>query len=194
MPTGVHFDGNHAVRFQHGDCRIEEKLLEKTRLYHVTYRQLRANFDLFQPSYNDRGEPGKRWAGLPLVDFTETTDLGGGVCEWTATYAKVPQIRVEFELFTFEYQGIETSPASIDSISLTVPSRVIYSYVLTNNPASIVCAPVCRAILVGSAILITAPIPMGDERLGEDESKERWMGNIWVKKTRMVPARPLSSA
>lgn len=190
MPTGVHPDGDFSARSQHGDAIEVPLLLERCRLFRVTYLQYREGFNKSKPSFADRGEAGTDWANLAAVEFSEPSDEGGGVCKFTITYAQKPLRLPETEPFTFEYQYI--IDGEIVSVSKCINSGIAYAYYLTPNSGSIAVRTVFRAVKVGNTIRGIGTVPGEGAFICEDEHPERWRGNWWVVKTRTAPPEPLS--
>lgn len=49
-------------------------------------------------------------AACYLVQESPQTDLGGGICRWTRTYAKIPANRIWYETYPYQVPGILQDP------------------------------------------------------------------------------------
>lgn len=156
-----------------------------------------------------------------LVSEGQSTDMKGGVRQWTRTYAKVPD--------SFSRPGGEYSylfPAFVTGSALTnrnaknlvVGLRTQYDFKLTGNPyVDLPTTPAQRWVLAGNAdvdavdsqgqpaltsntlpgVAFTVPtyqdykdvwIPNGREFVPKAAAPEVWMGNIYWRRTLLIPA------
>jgi len=75
-----------------------------------------------------------------LVSESDLQDLGGGIAQWTRTYAKKPATRSEYETFSYRFPGYlgasappyaqyyGEDPTGRDPLVKTVLSRIEYKY------------------------------------------------------------------
>lgn len=106
--------------------------------YLLPIENVRANLDVFQQDYVQLkadfdsvplGTPNPDEPGYYLTSETAPMDLGGGVLQWTRTYAKIPSIRDVYESYGWLVPGIGSeavySDVSISSASITGGSHTI---------------------------------------------------------------------
>lgn len=132
-------DGNFDVAKSTGDRRWSAPLPDnKLCMFEQTYMQLSRRF---LPA--TLGTPDISFPDYFLVQESPTTDIGGGLCTWTRTYARVPDTRDEFETYVFKYPGYigqtvtqngvtisltEGGGTQREPFTVTVNSRLAYKY------------------------------------------------------------------
>lgn len=156
-------------------------------------------------------------SGYYLVEETAPQPIGCGVGRWTRVYAKVPDQHNEYITFAYNYIGFSgVFGANVTSVSgrerevRNVTSRIQHDYYLVGSATyptvddipEIVeqryysVSPSVRVEYIADASPSTTPslttyqalITAGSEIVAEPSMVERWKGNIYVRKTRYVPA------
>lgn len=152
-----------------------------------------------------------------LVEETPPQVVGLGVCRWTRVYAKVPETHNEFQSFGYNYIGFSgifgTNVATVTGRErqvLMVNSRIQNDYFLAGSatyptakdiPGIIeqryyMVSPTLRVEYISDGAPSSTPsltdyialVTAGAEIVAEPSQLERWRGNIYLRKTRYVPA------
>jgi hypothetical protein len=152
-----------------------------------------------------------------LVEETPPQIVGGGVCRWTRVYAKVPDQHNEYQSFAYNYIGFVGSQGYGFTVVSgrqreikNVKSRIQYDYFLAGSPTYP--TPEAIPLIIEQKYYVVIPsltvdwifdgapsstpsrtdydalVAANAELVAEPSMLDRWRGNIYVRKTRYVPA------
>jgi hypothetical protein len=187
--TRVHFDGSFDVPELSGEVEPEDMQLTRSRIFRAKYLCTAAAYLATAEDYSLKGPYGTPMYNCPLIETSPARDLGGGIVEFTRTYAQIPPTRTEFEQYGYAYQFVNDVSGDIYELPLSVKSRCVFSYFHTKTPELIETLHAFRIAKVDSTIFYVGTQPGVDDTflLGEDEKLTRWKGNIYEKMSRYVP-------
>jgi hypothetical protein len=192
-----HEDGNFDIPAAITPVSISYPFRDKgdaqTRMVTQTFRVRAASVrrPFLGQEYPDRTQI-ERHRSLKLIDQSEPTDAGGGIVDYTRTWADCPRKRKEYEQFPYSYQFVvgEDDEREIIEYAKTVTSVIAVSYIETENPATIKTKLAFRYLKFGNEIVTMGvrDIKWGSMVLGEDTQIQQWRGNFWEVRERYVPA------
>lgn len=152
--------------------------------------------DYFEPLALDTPHP--TYVNAYLINETNPRAMGdGGLFKWTRYYATIPATRTEFQTTNFSFPAYKSTSASTgelrSTLSETCVAKVIFSYVMTNDPSvDLTFTPKFQPLDVDSnkvnfVASDTTPTKAAYETKVTDgtyinahQTKvRRWKGNIW---------------
>jgi len=205
-------DGDLFVEQQNGSIKISHPLADKGDYDHIVAtrkmrcdvtefdRTARASLDTLSVPVGDAGSP----VTCYLVGMSEPDIPGSELLEWEETYASLPATRTEPTSITYTQQFIVrienfdlSTTFEIGEFTDVWPAETTYEYYLLSAPLSPLQlrAPSIQ-ILAGRFVYRGGwdplnPFEDGDSVLAEDSKIERYMGDIFVRKsTRIIWVEP----
>jgi len=147
----THYDGSLSTATTHGPRRWFIPFSDNQKwFFEQDYMQLRESFDpllldtLFVPSSS--GTSGDVRREFYLVAESSPEDVGGGVVQWTRTYAAIPEPRMEFESYAHTFPGLETGSLG--------PLRYISGTPTNSASVTTITTTVAHGISVGDSVII----------------------------------------
>jgi hypothetical protein len=208
VPTIVN-DGDFTVDQQHGGWVYSNPLSDKGDFAHlVATRTVRIDVSSFTPSSHTSLETRNFTTGDGvvtgyLVGFTDPVAAGNNVLEWEEKYATLPSTRTQPTTVTYTQQFLFYTANADQSTTISIleytnkrAATETYEYYFKNSPLPVLLAPKLEQI--GNRILFFGdwrPFAAGEQVLTEDSTSERYLGDIYVRKTTRiawVPALPFT--
>lgn len=193
-------DGNFALELANGSIVLSTPLARFGDFNHlVARRKVRVDVGSFKMSNRtalsampvSTGDGSKT---LLLVDSSDPELVGNNLMEWDEAYANVPASRDEPTTITYtqQYLWFQANADQSTTISIVEFTRkrtaiVTHDYFLKSNPLPALYMPKLEQF--GNRILQFggwAPFADGASVLAEDSSVERYMGDIFVRKSTRI--------
>lgn len=141
-----------------------------------------------------------------LVGETNPTTRSDGLFRWTRTFASLPATREEWEMASFTFPAYKSASSETSNLrenfTQAVVGKVVYSYVLTDQPAtdltiSAMFTPIDSS---GNAVDFVAPettpakedyeadVTAGTYLQAAETGVSRWKGDVWQLRNVFVRA------
>lgn len=185
MSLATSYDGDYSTAFQVGP---DIKTLDEETQSYKYKRTMQQKASSWSSLARGTAGPGSSY----LHEETEPSNIGGEIYQWDRLYYSVPPSRNDYESFAATYQVVVVDGSSVITdlaeISLTVKSRIAFTYTYTTDPDSITLLKAYKICKVGSIYLATGTSPgMDTEIIAEDSVVKRWKSNIYERRTRYIP-------
>ena len=197
MPTGLHYDLPSSPSSPITDGELIYGFDVETKSTNYKQSMIQNAEDWTPLAYGTEGLD-----DFFLVEETAPESIGGGMVKWDRIYSQVPSPYTDYEAVAYNYNTLYFWDPSTSnwirtplvSLTTTVPTRLEYTFHLTDDPETDVSIDLgWKIVQIGDYYFHNGTNPFADLNnvppyyLGEDSAVTLWKGNIWRKANRMVP-------